>query len=64
MSDIKITSGDMPEPRFSREGYDYLGEDEKWHIRDNAPDWAKKEFEEYMAMVNPVPDEEEIIVQR
>lgn len=55
--------GEMIEPRFMKEGYNYIGEDEQWHIRENAPDWAKKEFEEYMAMVNPVPDKDGVVVQ-
>lgn len=53
----------MPEPRFSQEGYDYLGENEKWHIKDDAPEWAKKEFEEYYAKITSEPDEDGVITQ-
>ncbi len=60
--------GEMIEPRFMREGYDfnkdsYLGEDGRLHLRDDAPEWAKKEFEEFNAMVNPIPDEDGRIIQ-
>lgn len=54
---------DMPPQRFIQEGYEYLGEDGKWHIKDDAPDWAKKEFDEFYAMVNPVPGEDGLAVQ-
>lgn len=63
MEEIK-RSGDMAPPRFMGEGYAYIGEDEQWHIRDDAPDWAKKEFEEFFAMINPGPSEDGIVVQR
>lgn len=63
MDDELMVLGDMPEPKFMREGYEYLGEDGQWHIRDDAPDWAKKEFEEFYAMVNPDPDEDGCIIQ-
>ena len=61
--DKNIVSGDMEMPKFMEEGYDYIGEDEQWHIRDDAPDWAKREFEEFFAKVNSVPNEEGIIEQ-
>lgn len=50
-------------PRFIQEGYEYLGEDEQWHIRDDAPDWAKKEFEEFYAKIVHIPDEDGLIAQ-
>lgn len=31
---------------------------EKWKIKENAPDWAKQEFDEYQKAVNPKPDED------
>lgn len=48
----------MEEPRFMKEGYAFIGEDEQWHIKDDAPDWVKEEFAEFMKMVNPSPDED------
>ena len=27
--------------------YCYIGDDEKYHLKDNAPNWAKKEFEDF-----------------
>lgn len=58
-----MMNSDMPEPKFIQEGYVYIGEDEQWHIRDDAPDWAKREFEEFYAMVNPKPNEDGLIMQ-
>lgn len=63
MDNIIMAGCDMQEPRFSQEGYDYIGEDEKWHIRDDAPDWAKKEFEEYYAKLHPEPDGDGFVIQ-
>jgi hypothetical protein len=51
----------MEEPRFMKEGYAFIGEDEKWHIKDDAPDWAKEEFKEFFQMVDPEPDEDGVI---
>lgn len=54
----------MEEPKFMKEGFAYIGEDEKWHIKENAPDWAKKEFKEFFNMVNPTdPDEDGIVIK-
>lgn len=64
MGDMIMTNGDMMEPKFMQEGYAYIGEDEQWHIRDDAPKWAKKEFDEFFAMVNPEPDDDDMSVQR
>lgn len=43
--------------------YIYIGEDEQWHIKDDAPDWAKQEFKDFMKFVNPTPDENGVITQ-
>lgn len=61
--DKLISSGELEMPRFIQEGYEYLGEDEQWHIRDDAPDWAKKEFKEFYARLHPESDENMIICQ-
>ena len=50
--DKLISSGELEKPRFIQEGYEYIGEDEQWHIRDDAPDWAKKELEEFYAKLD------------
>lgn len=47
----------MDKPRFMKEGNAFIGEDEKWHIKDNAPDWAKNEFYKFFELVNPSPNE-------
>lgn len=49
------TKGDMEEPEFIKQGYEYFDEkNEKWCIKDDAPEWAKKEFAEFY---NDVSDE-------
>lgn len=59
--DEPVLLGELEIPRFIQEGYEYLGEDEQWHIRDDAPDWAKKEFEEFYAKI--APDEGGLVAQ-
>lgn len=50
----------IDEPRGMK--YWYIDEKaEQWRIKDDAPEWAKKEFEEYMKAVNPEPDDDGII---
>lgn len=44
------------EPKCFEEGYCYIGKDEKWHIKADAPDWAKKEFKEFMHSDEPKND--------
>lgn len=53
----------MKEPEFIKEGYAYINEDEQWAIKNDAPDWAKKEFEDFFKSVNPTPDENGVITQ-
>lgn len=53
----------MKEPDFMKNGYAYIGEDEQWHIRSDAPEAAKEEFKKFMALVNPVPDENGIVTR-
>lgn len=55
--DKPVFSGELEMPRFMQEGYEYLGEDEQWHIKDDAPEWAKREFAEFYGKLNPKPDE-------
>ena len=50
----------LEEPKGMK--YWYIDEKtELWKIRDNAPEWAKQEFEEYQKAVNPEPDDDGII---
>lgn len=53
----------LPKSRFIKEDYAFIGEDEKWHIKDDAPDWLKEEIEEFFRVVNSSPDENGVIVQ-
>lgn len=58
-----VCLGELELPRFVLEGYEYLGEDEQWHIKDDAPEWAKKEFKEFYAKLRSEPIENRIVVQ-
>ena len=51
----------MQEPKGNE--YWYITEDEQWAIKDDAPDWAKEEFREFFATINPLPDEDGVVVQ-
>lgn len=45
-------------------GLEYWYTDEKtggWRIKEDAPGWAKNEFEEYQKVMNQEPDENDII---
>lgn len=53
----------IEEPKFMKEGFAFIGEDEQWHIKDDAPEWAKKEFEEFFKSINPEPDEDGVVTQ-
>lgn len=39
--DKTVISGEMEMPRFMTEGYDCIGEDKQWHIKDDAPEWTR-----------------------
>lgn len=63
-----VVLSELEMPEFEKAGYDYvkdsyLGEDGKLHLREDAPEWAKREFEEFYAKMNPTPDENGIITQ-
>lgn len=54
----------LEEPRFMQEGYEYWDEDaEEWCIKDDAPEWAKKEFKEFYARIQAKPDDNGIVTQ-
>lgn len=54
----------LKKPNFMVMGYDYLDKESMtWKIKDDAPDWAKKEFKEFMEKVVPKPDKNGIIAQ-
>ena len=44
--------------------YWYIDEKtEQWRIMDDAPTWAKREFEEFQKDVNPKPNEDVVVTQ-
>lgn len=51
----------MEEPRCFQEGYVFINEQEQWAIKEDAPEWAKKEFKEFMKKVNPTEDENGVV---
>ena len=50
----------MEEPKGKE--YWYITEDEQWAIKDDAPEWAKQEFEEFFETINPTPDEDGVVI--
>ncbi|MDF2544430.1 MAG: hypothetical protein K0S47_4148 [Herbinix sp.] len=52
----------MIEPRFFAEGYAYISA-EQWHLKEDAPEWAKQEFEQYFKQINAEPDKHGIVTQ-
>ena len=52
----------MKEPKCIRDGYVFVDEEtEEWRIKDNAPDWAKKEFKEFLLTIRISPDDDGIV---
>lgn len=50
-------------PKFIEKGWSYTNEDNEICLKENAPEWAKQEYEEFLKMVNPIPDKNGIITQ-
>lgn len=53
----------LSRPKYLDHDYAFIGDDEQWHIKEDAPDWAKKEFDEFMRLASPEPDENGLITQ-
>jgi hypothetical protein len=52
----------MGEPKVISEGYAYIDDKtEKWCLKEDAPDWAKREFEEFFGAINAEPDDNDIV---
>lgn len=43
--------------------YWYIDEKEHWQIEDDAPAWARREFEEFQKAINPEQNKEGIVTQ-
>lgn len=51
-------------PRFIKEGYSYLDDEtEEWCLKEDAPEWAVKEFKEFNKLIDAQPDDNGIVVQ-
>ena len=51
-------------PRFVEEDLYYIDEKTgEWKLKEGAPEWAKKEFEEFFRKVKAEPDENRIVTQ-
>lgn len=50
-------------PKFIIENWSYKDKENKICLKENAPEWAKKEYEEFLKKINPVPDKEGKIIQ-
>lgn len=51
----------MSAPRFYLEGW-LDDTDQEWKLKDNAPEWAKEEFKDFMEQMNKEPDENGIVI--
>nr|WP_285948118.1 hypothetical protein [Bacteroides intestinalis] len=52
----------LEEPRFIQKGYEYFDDNTgKWCIKEDAPEWAKKEFQEFYNHIDPEPDDDGIV---
>lgn len=54
----------LREPKFMSEGYAYIDDEtEKWRLKKDAPEWAKKEFEEFFNLVKSESDDNDFVTQ-
>lgn len=49
-------------PRFYLEGWLDEDTEQGWKLKENAPEWAKKEFEDVMQQLNSEPDKDGRVV--
>ncbi len=62
-NDISCDS-DLEMPKFIEEGWDVYDEETgRWSVAEDAPEWAKKEAEEYYALLYSKPDDNGIVTQ-
>ena len=63
MKKEKVAScGELKRPKFLDYEYTYIGDDEKWYIKDDAPQWAKDEFKKFMESIQT--EENGMVIQR
>lgn len=54
----------MEEPRVISEGYAYIDDEtETWKLKEDSPEWAKKEFEEFFGLLHGEPDDNDVVTQ-
>lgn len=54
----------LEEPRFSKEGYDYFDKETgEWRLKEDAPEWAVKEFKKFNKLISAHPDDNGIVTQ-
>lgn len=61
MKDTIVSCGELKQPKGIE--YHYIGEDEKWHIREDAPDWAVKEFNKFFGLLASQPDDNGMVAK-
>lgn len=44
-------------PKFIEKGWSYKDENNNICIKEDAPKWAKQEYEKFLKMINPEPNE-------
>lgn len=59
-----ISNKELIMPNFIEYGYDSTDENGEFNVSESAPNWAKKEYEEYIKKINNnEPDENGVITQ-
>ena len=54
----------LKEPKCIEQGYAYIDDEtEKWVLKEDAPDWAVKEFNEFFGLVTSPEDDNGIITK-
>lgn len=54
----------LEEPECIKQGYAFVDDEtEKWVLKENAPDWAVKEFNEFFGLLASQPDDNGVITK-
>jgi len=54
----------LEKPRFMEENYAFIDEKtEKWVLKEDAPEWAVQEFNEFFGLLDSQPDDNDVITK-
>lgn len=64
MEEKIIINSELICPRFKEEGWEYFDEEiEEYRLKEDAPQWAKEEFEEFYKKLSSIPDKNGKIIK-